>query len=1099
MFVIALVISLPFYSANTLALSVQITKNQGEAGIEGFLDAEGDSWTVNALISGSNGTINSENVKMKIGQNEDNFNSCTDSPMGVVCEYLSPLTDGVNEQKYGFSVVYRYQNELEEWLSSSNGDYVYADGSAPLVTFTSLTQKGGKLLLDFNVRDDRKSGGVGVPAVGIKTVTITDGETGAVLQTISGFEQGVTDYTYSADERYNSELQATLEGAGRRSIKIYAEDWLGHKSGAATLSLDTDFIAPDIQNYLNLSSIGQFIGDYTLTSDVQVKIIEDSDDGLKSVKGYSEQLGLEGQPANDCSDDDIKGTYICTWDNIEINPESSISLRVVAEDIVGNVVEKTVSTTLVKDVSAPMIEFFGTDRLFEGKSYITSQPSNITLRINEQGAGMDIYGIVADLSALGKGQYEIPLDCEQTPTTFNCNWNVNEDFTSDGVARIRLNKFQDKMKNVGEMPETEIYVDNTGPKVESMEMYGLSDVGEKDYFQSNDKIKFKIKVTEMSGVTILLNLKNVVMDAENMFPPSAYENHLGWMVVTESSCSRGDAGSWVCEFETPEIKSGPETGVGMEIKIQDTAGNNAVEWVQRVKNAQSFQGVKDDAAEFTFDLLGLSTEENPDYWQVPLNYPIANGFVDIDTTDLFPTRMLFDVQLESTNSQAKVISIELPEGACTAAEGSTAPELSRAMIYGGNFVEGSSEPDFKVLLEIKPFDGKSFFDVKKNVEISADYVCKLTVYTKVGENALQNAEMQEVAVHVPFAFSSLGALDESLADKIREIKYSGFMKFARVISWLNTAFVWLKWIAGFLNIIVSVDQIINIATTSATFAADETENTGVLAGIGASLRGACVGGQASSTSTWSTVVRWISLPMKILTCDPKAFNFGDDNFYTWWQTGVLTTYNFASFRTVLGIPANNLYENIYVASAGLCLPGIVYNINKARELECRKIVCYGVEVPAGITTIDACNQLHKLQMCEFFYGPLLDFFLFGGVADIGAAVQRMMSSPLGLITISEIAMCTPLCFVKEQEGLLIACKVTAVLNRAIGMVDSVVGLIVYAPWKVKPTHYCDLAYKIDLDKLGGGASDPVLEESIKSTDLANEQQEESIKSNTAAK
>ena len=34
-----LVVSMPFYSAGALAATVQITKNQGEAGIETYLDA----------------------------------------------------------------------------------------------------------------------------------------------------------------------------------------------------------------------------------------------------------------------------------------------------------------------------------------------------------------------------------------------------------------------------------------------------------------------------------------------------------------------------------------------------------------------------------------------------------------------------------------------------------------------------------------------------------------------------------------------------------------------------------------------------------------------------------------------------------------------------------------------------------------------------------------------------------------------------------------------------------------------------------------------------------------------------------------------------
>ena len=66
--VIMLVISMPFYSANVMAVNVQITKNQGEKGLWGFLDADNDVWTVEAVIADvPEGSVDPANVKIKIG------------------------------------------------------------------------------------------------------------------------------------------------------------------------------------------------------------------------------------------------------------------------------------------------------------------------------------------------------------------------------------------------------------------------------------------------------------------------------------------------------------------------------------------------------------------------------------------------------------------------------------------------------------------------------------------------------------------------------------------------------------------------------------------------------------------------------------------------------------------------------------------------------------------------------------------------------------------------------------------------------------------------------------------------------------------------
>src|SRR3989344_7872949 len=88
LFMVVLVLSMPMYSANVLAASVQITKNEGEAGIEQHIDAQGDVWTVEALISGAgtgDASVKPEDVKIKIGDNQATFTSCSPSTLGVLC------------------------------------------------------------------------------------------------------------------------------------------------------------------------------------------------------------------------------------------------------------------------------------------------------------------------------------------------------------------------------------------------------------------------------------------------------------------------------------------------------------------------------------------------------------------------------------------------------------------------------------------------------------------------------------------------------------------------------------------------------------------------------------------------------------------------------------------------------------------------------------------------------------------------------------------------------------------------------------------------------------------------------------------------------
>ena len=80
-FIIALVVSLPFESAQALAASVSITKNEGQKGIEKFIDANGDTWTVEATITDTQTEIvDPKNIKIK----EKNINTKTKAVLFLI-------------------------------------------------------------------------------------------------------------------------------------------------------------------------------------------------------------------------------------------------------------------------------------------------------------------------------------------------------------------------------------------------------------------------------------------------------------------------------------------------------------------------------------------------------------------------------------------------------------------------------------------------------------------------------------------------------------------------------------------------------------------------------------------------------------------------------------------------------------------------------------------------------------------------------------------------------------------------------------------------------------------------------------------------------
>ncbi|MFA6460745.1 MAG: hypothetical protein WCV90_00630 [Candidatus Woesearchaeota archaeon] len=1071
MFIIALVISIPFYSADVLATSLQITHNSGAGEVEKFIDAKGDTWTVEALISGLEGgentTITPEEVKININDNERSFNSCSDDALGVLCKYISPLSEGVKETSYKFTVEYTYPSNLGINKTASDSDDINADGSAPKITGLTASQDAeGKVRLDFQVSDKYE----GKPFIGIKSIEVLDGESGQVLDHIENLSIGKESYSYARDRGTNGILETSLSGEGTKHVKVMAEDYFGHKTlNPPQVSFQGDFVDPVIvADSLNLTALDKFKGSLDQTTRMLVDVRETS---TPLVYAYADQTSLDGNEANCVEDGEEAALWHCSWESVLIKgtSPSSIEFKIVAKDQNGNTVESKITKSYVEDITPPEATFFGPDRQYNGGIYIADGMQRIYLKIKEQGSGVDENTISANFGGITGNTAPIaPENCTKIADEgiTNCYWDVDAKLTSSNTISITLFKLEDKAGNKGISPATELIVDNGAPLIEKLEFFGTSDSGDHNYFQSNDRIKIKATVSESSGLNFLVNLNDLVNDAESKFIETdktmGLDPNTGWQQFTEENCQQKEQ-KWICVIETDLLKSGPQSNQRVQVMITDTAGNNAKVWPE----AKNVEKIRDDGT-YSFDLLGLDSEEKPDYWEMYGQPTPGIEFVDLDTTPVAYTRMPMTVKLSSDNSQARVLSIQLLKDSCMPKEGSNAPKISRSISYGGSFPEGQDSPvSLTLMLEFAPFDGRTLFAAGGN---PAEYTCQVQIYSKVGKNALASAETQEVTVSVPFGFSQMGAVDENLAKLVDDAWNTDFMKFANALHYVNLAITWIKYILGAINIIFTVVSLFNTIQAILTSSADSVESNAFTAGAGGFFRGSC-GVIKTGATTVTTFAQYIQVPLAILSCAPRGEGGYSESlgWYGKYQAGVLDTYNLYTGRTLLGVPATSLYDNLYLSIIGLCVPGVVYNLEKAREIHCRKIVCYGTEVPKGVATVESCNDLFDLQMCEYVWGPAFEFVpLLGAVQQIGKLVKSIFTSPVGLINIVEMALCGTFCFVKFSQGLLEACNWARALTKLLDIIESVIGVIKQPP-TVTATPYCDMAKGIDRNKLTGGS------------------------------
>ena len=1064
-FIIVLVLSMPFYSASALAATLEITKNTGKAGIPGFINAQGDTWTVQATIAGSvYETIDPANVNLKIGQNSAPFTSCSGTANdsanigGIVCDYISPLTDGVKEGEFPFQVVYNVGGDVTKAIS--NGDIISADGKGPVISDASISQDTQGVHLDFTVTDKY----TGKPTVGLKKIEVVDADSGTSLVSITDFKVGQNTYNYVKDGSFEGKLKVPLQGQGYKRIKIYAEDMLGHRSESpAVLTFLADFVNPEIrEGSLNFSRMGKFIGEVITSSDIMVDVIEHN---LNMVTGYSEQALLDNTPAI-CSDDDtVPDLWHCRWEKVDIKPSESVSIKVNAVDQYGNNAEKTISRSFTKDSIAPEVVFFGSEHTYQGISYLRKGDNRLLLSVKEQGAGMRTAGVAVNLEAVGGGKADLPSkDCVQGATTFDCYWDFKYS-GSGGEISLGLSTLVDNAGNEGKKEGVLFKVDDTGPTVRKIELAGVADGIEHDYLQSGDTLRLKLTAVESSGLAVLVNLNGIVMDAETKYPAGGYTRELGngWKQFTDENCKRNAAQEWDCVFETDPIRSGFVSSALLEIRVLDTAGNNAQKgkWEKEPKNVKS--GLE---GKYRVDILGLAMEDKPDYWEVASVLPVggASSFIDLDTTKLTFSRLPFKVSLKSSTPNVEALSVDIVDcvpktsvpktsGSVSSAGNSTvstavttdtstpSPLVSRSLLYGG--VTGTGQAISKavtLVMEFQPFDGKKVFSSAQlsdsaSQTLDIEYTCHLSIFSKVGKNALKNSEKQDVVVKVPFGFSVLGAEDENLDATIQKAKDEVTTGFWGVMGVLAKIIKWLDYLVQVVHLVMGAINLVKGAQASL----EGIQKTG----LGTAAATAACFGLSSTEKGIDTGISWIDVPVQILSCRPTSEKLG---WYKSWVDGILFIYNIEGLRFKEGqpkstfAPAHSIKDNFYLSIAGLCVPGIINNLDKLRQIKCRKVYCLQNEVRGGLATVSQCNELESLLTCKYFIGELWYIIPFANFWDtIINGIWNAVKDPIALAHTLTIVGCGIQCSVSTAGAS--TCSFLYYIWDVIGYIEQIAGFI----------------------------------------------------------
>ena len=148
----------------------------------------------------------------------------------------------------------------------------------------------------------------------------------------------------------------------------------------------------------------------------------------------------------------------------------------------------------------------------------------------------------------------------------------------------------------------------------------------------------------------------------------------------------------------------------------------------------------------------------------------------------------------------------------------------------------------------------------------------------------------------------------------------------------------------------------------------------------------------------------------------------------------------------------NPQDSLVVSIATLCVPGIIFNLQKLRQVFCVKADCYKNQVPTG-TPAKMCQDLQQYQTCKYVTGELTQIIPLAGLFNyILSLVREFISNPLYAVDAIIGVACVPEIHVKYGGYAAGACLIHDLLGLTADVFSDLKGI--GEGWKIEGD-YCE--------------------------------------------
>ncbi len=508
-----------------------------------------DQTTFQVIIS-STEEVSLEEVFFKIAIYNSRFSFAQDICISSSCSaaenpntYLCECTTAWAPENT-INVIFEY--EVNGNVQSSDSITVYPDYLPPEIEEASIVQVGEITSIQYKVKDSACDN-CNNKCSGLKELVITDEDGQVASLELEPDCTIISTNNFSYNKEGEHEFLIILRDAMWESI----DDDDKH-SDNVMIYFESDFSVPELGE-LSVKKDGVevfYISDSDLIVDLYVNI---TDPKLDKISATLSDIGTNTNLINvDASSycTLINDIYECNFLNKKITAEQAeISFTFTATDEVGNSNEKVLTKSFSLDNSKPTVTAIETLNKDAITSYINQDNNTIIMKIDESDSGFNNKNIYLNLANLGNSNNVQADRCEEGWICYWDNIVVNNVNNNQLVTVSRIGSSSDDAGNMftENIGAVNFKVDNEAPEILEIDVAAIGAFGERYYYQSGDILKIRALVDYKGGSPI----NTVKADISNFFNSDTILDG-----TCEELFIEGQDNLFLCEWTTQPIKSG---------------------------------------------------------------------------------------------------------------------------------------------------------------------------------------------------------------------------------------------------------------------------------------------------------------------------------------------------------------------------------------------------------------------------------------------------------------------------------------------------------------------------------------------------------------